>query len=867
MGGFYHGGAGNSDSYVVLAGGGYKSVSDFLQSQDHYKTSPGAGTAGTSSATSGSTLAVPYVTVNANGHVTAYGTHTHTISGFLTAQDHYKTSPGAGTAGTSSATSGSTLSVPYVTVNANGHVTGYGTHTHTVTGFLTTAVVGSSATATSQITAAQSDPYYNLLAGSSVIRSIRFVAGTGITISAATNGSITITNSAPGGDNTDINVKVNHTNPTSGDWYYPTWYTSTSGTGQLNANNGFRYYTLQGTISDLGHSVIQVGNSAASGTDGNKRGRVRIFSENTGRVDLYYANTTSNTDQTFPSTGGTILNTGTTSFTQVLKSGTKIGTIKINGTSTDIFAPAGSDGSAYVKKVGDTMTGNLIIDNGKKGVLLKNSDVEYARYFLHTVGTASAQGYAITQLGNSTATGSDNNAAGILRLYATNTYYTQILAQGNGSNTFYLPNYNGDMYAVHTSGNTAVGSSNQPVYIAANGRVTACSTMALSSHTHDRLTSQGNLSPEQGRTSARGGVYTYNVYNDSTYTPYKYMSVLGFGRNTDGHVEVASSWINNAAAGGIFYRWLRDKTDNWSTWRRIYDDWHDIVPGSDNTYNLGSPTAQFKEIYFTRMYQFGRYPNASEHDGRGAVSFYSGDKGDIEGTGTFIRIGLEIDPWIGHVNTVANIGEGNDYMSLAAYCIPKATTSTSATGGTPYGAYIHFPEGGKFFITVGTITCETSRAVYFKKTGSGDTSYISMYVHGTAISSDRRIKENIESIPTSDLEDLYNWSKDNFKQFNFIGLEDKSYGVIAQDIEEILPEVVKTETPNDENDIEEDIVVEPEHLDEETGELIPAVVKHHIPDFKHLDYNSFHNKLFAALINEIEKLKAEVSELKRNQNN
>ena len=41
----------------------------------------------------------------------------------------------AGTAGTSSATSGSTISIPYVTVNATGHVTGYGTHSHTVTGF------------------------------------------------------------------------------------------------------------------------------------------------------------------------------------------------------------------------------------------------------------------------------------------------------------------------------------------------------------------------------------------------------------------------------------------------------------------------------------------------------------------------------------------------------------------------------------------------------------------------------------------------------------------------------------------------------------------------------------------------------------
>lgn len=48
-----------------------------------------AGTVGTSSATSGSTLAVPYVTVNTTGHVTGYGTHTHTITGFASlSHDH-----------------------------------------------------------------------------------------------------------------------------------------------------------------------------------------------------------------------------------------------------------------------------------------------------------------------------------------------------------------------------------------------------------------------------------------------------------------------------------------------------------------------------------------------------------------------------------------------------------------------------------------------------------------------------------------------------------------------------------------------------------------------------------------------------------
>ena len=49
-----------------------------------------AGTAGTSSATSGSTLAVPYVTYDAQGHVTAAGTHTHTVSGFLTSHQTIK---------------------------------------------------------------------------------------------------------------------------------------------------------------------------------------------------------------------------------------------------------------------------------------------------------------------------------------------------------------------------------------------------------------------------------------------------------------------------------------------------------------------------------------------------------------------------------------------------------------------------------------------------------------------------------------------------------------------------------------------------------------------------------------------------------
>ena len=49
--------------------------------QFKHSNSVTAGTVGTSSATSGATLAVPYVTYDAQGHITGTGTHTHTING------------------------------------------------------------------------------------------------------------------------------------------------------------------------------------------------------------------------------------------------------------------------------------------------------------------------------------------------------------------------------------------------------------------------------------------------------------------------------------------------------------------------------------------------------------------------------------------------------------------------------------------------------------------------------------------------------------------------------------------------------------------------------------------------------------------
>lgn len=76
----------------------------------------------------------------ANSAITINGTSTSLGGSFSTA------SITAGTAGTSSATSGYTLSVPYVTVSKYGIVTGYGTHTHTINSIPNSSLVNSSVT-------------------------------------------------------------------------------------------------------------------------------------------------------------------------------------------------------------------------------------------------------------------------------------------------------------------------------------------------------------------------------------------------------------------------------------------------------------------------------------------------------------------------------------------------------------------------------------------------------------------------------------------------------------------------------------------------------------------------------------------------
>lgn len=129
------------------------------------------------------------------------------------------------------------------------------------------------------------------------------------------------------------NVTVANTNPTTGTWYYPVWYTATSGTGQVRANDGFRHYSLQGTASAAGRSIIQVGNATQTGTAGNKYGEFRIYSQKQGYSTLTMASgATAERKHTLPDVAGTIgVFTATPTSGQVVVSDGTAGGFKTTG--------------------------------------------------------------------------------------------------------------------------------------------------------------------------------------------------------------------------------------------------------------------------------------------------------------------------------------------------------------------------------------------------------------------------------------------------------------------------------------------------------------------------------------------------------
>lgn len=84
------------------------------------------------------------------------------------------------------------------------------------------------------------------------------------------------------------------------------------------------------------------------------------------------------------------------------------------------------------------------------------------------------------------------------------------------------------------------------------------------------IRSRGTRAPQTGRTQSLGDVYSYRTSSGSSSTgaPTTYTAVIGFGQGASGTVEIAGGWTSGM---GLWYRALRDTTDNWYGWRKLID--------------------------------------------------------------------------------------------------------------------------------------------------------------------------------------------------------------------------------------------------------------------------------------------------------
>lgn len=245
--------------------------------------------------------------------------------------------------------------------------------------------------------------------------------------------------------------------------YRPTFVTGAA-TGGVNIINSYQVAHTPGTTSAVGNTRLVLGNSTASGTANNEEGQIKLYSPGTALHTIKGATISSEAIHVLPSTGGTILNTGTTSYTQTVASSAtgayEIGKIKINGTTTTIY---GKDtGTSYGISGAYGSNNNTWVTTITAGGSGTTS----------TVPTASTSAYGITKLYNgvdSTSTGLAATANAVKTAYDKANHSHPYLPLAGGTLTGRVTTAKFLNYIVKGTGTVGAdkGSGQNPRYVPA----------------------------------------------------------------------------------------------------------------------------------------------------------------------------------------------------------------------------------------------------------------------------------------------------------------------------------------------------------------------------------------------------------------
>ena len=183
----------------------------------------------------------------------------------------------------------------------------------------------------------------------------------------------------------------------------------------------------------------------------------------------------------------------------------------------------------------------------------------FGQIYVGKEGTTTEGGYSYIKIGNDIAEGSDKNARGYLVIYGTKSGANQILSRVTGSSTvnYYLPTV--AAYSVYATSAAAVGGTNKPVYVDANGKVNACTyelnaTVPASAVFTDTKNTAGSTNSTSkmyliGATSQGANPQTYS--NSNVYATDGTLTTSGVGK--DGYIAYPKdgyySSSNNAQTG------------------------------------------------------------------------------------------------------------------------------------------------------------------------------------------------------------------------------------------------------------------------------------------------------------------------------
>lgn len=268
-----------------------------------------------------------------------------TNKGYLTAHQDIsgkadKASITAGTAGTSSATSGSSLNVPYVTVNTQGIVTGYGTQKHTISGF-----AASSHTHSQYLTSIPT-------ASSSTLGGIKV----GSNLSIDSNGVLSATNTTY---TAGTNITISGTTISAKDTHYRSMNVIT------NSESGVTNTSSALTNGNVYLNHIEDGSNLMSSHNISGTGATTVTTDAKGNILINSTDTNTNTAHTHTAgTGLSISGSGGTSggVTYTLNKATEstIGGVRVGKTITStsgyIQCPVDSNGTIYYQDTNTNTT-------------------------------------------------------------------------------------------------------------------------------------------------------------------------------------------------------------------------------------------------------------------------------------------------------------------------------------------------------------------------------------------------------------------------------------------------------------------------------------------------------------------------------